>query len=134
MDLRHDRRLLHCYVFRPSICDSNCDGNPDCFVQRSHCHRKCSKQGQKSTIHEITELVLLGDDNVLSLWRECDILLQAYRAGGQGIAAFRDPPSLHQFHAICHWYVSPTGQSPLMLNGKPATHFLCRVCVLCRLS
>lgn len=104
MDFRHDRRLLHCHVFRASICDSHRYGDPDCVFQRSHCYCKRSKQGQKSTIHKVAELVLFGDYNVLSLWRECNILLQAYCAGGQGLATFRNTPPLHQLYALRHWF------------------------------
>ena len=92
MDLRHDRRLPRRNVFRSSICDSHRHRNSDRFFQRSHCHCKCSKQSQKPSIHEVVELVLLGYDDVLSLWGERSVLLQAYCAGRQGLVTFRNPP------------------------------------------
>lgn len=102
LDIRHDRRLLHSDVVRPSIPHSHRHRPPDCLFQGSHRYCKCSEQGKEPAIHEVTQLVLFRNDNVLSLWRKRNILLQAYRAGGQGLVAIRDTSSLHQLYALCN--------------------------------
>ena len=43
----------------------------------------CKRSQQSSSIafHQGVELVLAGDDDVLLIWRECDLLLQAHCVG-----------------------------------------------------
>ena len=78
MDVYYDCYLLRLNVRGTHLHHNNRDGCTNYFVQGSYRHRKCSQPGKKSAFYKNTELVLLGNDNVLSLWRKCGVLFQAY--------------------------------------------------------
>ena len=82
MDLSYDGRLFHGNVLRPSIHHSYHHRDPGHVVQGSHCYCQCAEHSEKPTIHKIAQLVLPGNNDVVSLCGERDILLQAYRACG----------------------------------------------------
>ena len=81
VDLRDDSDLLRRHVCRPYLRHRHHHCNPNRLFQGSHCHCKRTKPAEESTFHKIPELVFFGDDHVLSLRRECHLLLQTYRFG-----------------------------------------------------
>ena len=78
LDIRDDRHLLRWDVRRTHLHDNNRDGLSDHLIQGGDQYLECSQQSSKSTIHEDVKLVFPGHDDVLSLWRERDLLFQAY--------------------------------------------------------
>lgn len=116
MDTRYDSRFLRCHVLWTHLHHWNCHRHSGRFIQRGDRHSKCAESGQESAIHPGAQLVLFGDYNVLSVWGECDILLQAYCACRQSLAAVRNPSSVHQLHAIR--YGSDAAFCPLTLFAK----------------
>ena len=82
MDAHHDRRFLHRHVLGTYIHNWRGHSLANNILQGSHRHSASSESSQKSTIYPLTELVLFGDDHVLFIRRERNILLQAYRACG----------------------------------------------------
>lgn len=103
MDPHNDRRILRCNVLGAHLHHRPRYRPADYIVQRSHWHSTSSKSGKEFTVHEITQLVLFGDNDVFSVWRECHILFQAHCARGQGSSAFCYTSSLYQLYALRFW-------------------------------
>lgn len=81
MDIRYDRRILQCHVRGAYLHNSDCYCDSNRVVQRGYCYCERPQPSPATTVYEGSELVLASDDNVLSIRRERDLLLQAHRVG-----------------------------------------------------
>ena len=103
MDISNDWGLLRCHVFWASLRDHCRHWAANSILQGSYCHRQCSESSQESTVYEIPQLVFPWNYDVLFVRGKRYILLQAYCPGRQGPVTLRYAPSIHKFHALCHW-------------------------------
>lgn len=100
MDVRYDRRVLCGHVHGPHLYHWDRYGGANSVIQGGYCDRERSESGETITVYKGAELVLAGDDNVLPVWRECHLLLQAHCASRQGLTTFCDTSPVHQLHAL----------------------------------
>ena len=103
MEFSYDGSVLCLSVRRAHLYHIDNHGHTTHLIQGGDSDRECPKQSKELALYESSELVLPRRSDVLSLWRERDILLQAYRSGGQDSVTICNPSPVHEFHALRDW-------------------------------
>ena len=103
MDIRYDRCIFWGHVHGTHIHHCDCYGDTNCVFQGSYCDCERSESSQTITVYKGTELVLVGDDDVLLVRGKRYLLLQAHCASRQGLTAICDTSQVYQLHALRYW-------------------------------
>lgn len=103
MEFGNDGSVFCLSICWPHLYHWDNHGDTTHLIQGSDSNRERSKQSKEFALYESAELVLSWYRNVLSIWRECDILFQAYRLGGQNPTTICNSSSIHEFHALRDW-------------------------------